>query len=62
MFTLKAKLHDHFYTVDADTFPEILSLAIAAFDVNAQLISISEDEKVKYQYTEIYALINKAEY
>ena len=62
MFTLRCSLHDHAYTVEAETMEEILSLALAAFEQNVLLCEICENDKIKYQYSEIYALIGRANY
>ena len=62
MFTLKCRLFGHVYEVEAETKEEILSLAIAGFEQNAELISISEDGVGKYEHCEIYALIGKVAY
>lgn len=62
MFTLKARMFGHDYQVEAETESEILSLAVAGFDQSAELISISENDEVKYVTCEIYAIIKRCAY
>jgi len=50
------------YEFEAETFDEILSLTVDAFNQNHELIEISKNKEVLYMFCQIYKLINKTTY
>lgn len=62
MFKIEFDLRDGKHFVTTETEEEILSVALDAFNNNALLYYIYEDEKVIYAFKEIYDLIDKAIY
>jgi len=62
MFKLIYAIQGIKHDVTADTLDEILSLSVAAYDRNVDLIEILKDDRPLYHYAEIYELIQKCYY
>jgi hypothetical protein len=62
MYKIEFDLTDGKHFVETETEEEILSAALDAFNNNALLYHIYNDEKIIYSFKEIYDLIGKAVY
>lgn len=62
MFKIEFDLRDGKHFVETETEEEILSAALDAFNNNALLYHIYNNDKVVYSFKEIYEKINKAIY
>ena len=62
MYTLKYNYRGINYEASLGTLEEILSVAVDVFNKSGELYSIYEGENLKFQHSEIYALIGKRYY
>jgi hypothetical protein len=62
MYKLEFDLRDGKHFIETETEEEILSAALDAFNNNALLYHVYNNDKVVYSFKEIYEKINKAVY